>query len=168
MNDSDTSNYVEFIITNYNKPIYGGNNDVNSDTIESINFNKNNIESEMLGGGKKKSSRKKKKSSRNKLIKQSSRSKFKKQSSELHDRAVDEIMKLNYSIEDAKLIKAGLYNMVKEKYPDLNNYARAEKLLELVTKENIEKINLSKLKKLIEKNKKEKETQKDEKKVSKK
>ena len=132
---------------------------------------KNNFPTQLytFNGGKasKKSSRnskKLKKSSRNsKKLKKSSRSKFKKQSSEIHDKAVDEIMKLNYNIEDAKLIKAGLYMMVKDKYPDLNNYTRAEKMLEMVNKENIKKMDLVKLKKLIEKNKSEKNENKEKK-----
>ena len=160
--NNDSEQYVKLIYNKFNlfneNNLYGGKNNQDTESLISINFNKNNIESEMLGGGKNKSSRK---------IKKSSRSKFKKQSSELHDKAINEIMKLNYDIEDAKLIKAGLYSMVKDKYPDLNNYTRAEKMLEMVTKENIEKINLSKLKKLIEKNKKDKETQKDNKDVKK-
>jgi hypothetical protein len=127
---------------------FGGEN-------EYENENENENENEIIGG------KKRIKSLNNKTVKKASRSKFKKQSSELHDKTFNEIMKLGYSIDDSKLIKAGLYSMVKEKYPDLNNYTRAEKMLEMVNKDIIEKINLSKLKKLIEKNKKDKDDKKE-------
>ena len=50
-----------------------------------------------------------------------------------------------------------LYNMVKEKYPELNNYTRAEKMLDMVNKENIAKIDIKSLKKLILKKREQRE-----------
>ena len=173
--DKDTEEFLNNILKQFKKidksrGYIGGNNDnvnnnvinnnVNNngdtETIMSLDFNRNDINDEYNGGRKKKH----KKTSKS-THKKTSRGKFKKQSSELHDKTVDEIVKLGKSIEEAQLIKAGLYSMVKEQFPDLNNRARAEKMLEMVTLENIKNIDLNKLKKLIEKNKKDKEKNKD-------
>ena len=127
----------KFKETQYKSPFYfsGGKND--SETLLSIEFDKNNItdNENMYSGGK--------------HSMKNYKQKFKKHSSELHDKTINEIIKIGYDIEKAKIIKAGLYSIVKEKYGDSNNRVKAEKLLEMVTKKNIEDLDIENLKQVI-------------------
>ena len=134
----------------------GGTGDTES--VLSIGFNRYDInENVNMNGGTKSYKRKK-----------VSKSNVKKGSTENHEKTIKNIMNLGYDVDDAKIIKAGLYMMVKEKYPDLNNMTRSEQLLKMVTKDNISKLNLNKIKKLIDENRKNKDNGKDDNKDDKK
>lgn len=76
-----------------------------------------------------------------------------KPSSDIHSEVVEIIKKMGYSEDDARYIKAGLYQMVKDKYANLSNMQRALKLKELTTQEEVEKMSkhLPKLKELVTK-----------------
>ena len=75
----------------------------------------------------------------------------KKQSvSEIHTEVLQMIRDLGYSDEEAKVIKAGLYNMTKEKHPELNGYDRALKMKKYTTKKCIANIDIMALRQAIE------------------
>jgi hypothetical protein len=150
LNEQLTKNDDVFKIFN------GGTGDTES--VLSIGFNRYDInENVNMNGGTKSYKRKK-----------VSKSNVKKGSTENHEKTIKNIMNLGYDVDDAKIIKAGLYMMVKEKYPDLNNMTRSEQLLKMVTKDNISKLNLNKIKKLIDENRKNKDNGKDDNKDDKK
>ena len=110
-----------------------------SDDLTSLNLYEQN------GGGRKTS-----KMGRNTKIQKRT---VKKESSHIHDETVKKIEKLGYSEDDAKYLKAGLYQWVKDTYPNLQNKARAEKMYELATKENIGNIDIDNIKKIIQQKK---------------
>lgn len=86
-----------------------------------------------------------------------------KESSQLHDEAIRMIMDMGYSEDDARIIKAAIYRMVKDKYPDANNLERAKKMIENINSSNISEIDISKVREAIRKNREAKETIKGEK-----
>ena len=61
------------------------------------------------------------------------------ESSDIHDQVVASLKELSENEEDARAIKAGLYGMVKEKNPELNNLDRAKKMLEYMKDKSIMK-----------------------------
>lgn len=74
-----------------------------------------------------------------------------KKASDIHKEVVELIMEMGYGDEDARYIKAGLYNDIKIKFEKFSNYEKAKKLKDLTNKENVKKqaTNLSKLKELV-------------------
>jgi len=61
------------------------------------------------------------------------------ESSEIHDQVVQKLKEIMGNEEDARAIKAGLYNLVKEQNPTLSNLDRAKKMLEHLKDEKIMK-----------------------------
>ena len=61
------------------------------------------------------------------------------ESSDIHNQVVASLKELTGNEEDARAIKAGLYGMVKEKNPELNNLDRAKKMLEYMKDKSIMK-----------------------------
>ena len=59
------------------------------------------------------------------------------ESSNIHDQVVASFKEILGNEEEARAIKAGLYGMVKEKNPTLNNFDRAKKMLEYMNDKNI-------------------------------
>jgi len=88
-----------------------------------------------MGGGRRKRSKSSKKNKR-KSKRSASRSN---ESSDIHDQVVASLKELTGNEEDARAIKAGLYGMVKEKNPELNNLDRAKKMLEYMKDKSIMK-----------------------------
>lgn len=80
-----------------------------------------------------------------------------KESSQLHEDAVRMIMDMGYSEDDARIIKAAIYRMVKDKYPNENNLERAKKMIENINSSNISEIDISKVREAIRKNREAKE-----------
>ena len=76
-----------------------------------------------------------------------------KPSTDVHMEVTEIIKKMGYSEEDARYIKAGLYQMVKDKFANLSNMQRAIKLKEVATPEEVQKMasHLPKLKELVTK-----------------
>jgi pantothenate kinase len=60
---------------------------------------------------------------------------------------------MGHSEDDARYIKAGLYQQIKDKFPNLSNMQRAIKLKEMANAEEVKKIvvHLPKLKELVTK-----------------
>jgi len=83
----------------------------------------------------------------------------KSKTSELHEKAIDEIMKLkNVDKDIAKIYKSVAYRKIKKEYPDLGGYQRAVEMLKLIEKPSyLDNINIDKEIKLREKEKEEKE-----------
>ena len=106
-----------------------------------------NLLDEQNGGRKSKKSRKSKKTSKHSLSRKDN------PASIIHTEVIDMIKKLGYSEEDARFIKAGLYQMVKEKFDGLSNMQRALKMKELTTEDEVKKIekHLPKLKEIVSK-----------------
>ena len=75
------------------------------------------------------------------------------QATEIHERTVKKIMELlKVSEQEARTIKAFIYNEVKTSHPELNNFDRAVEMEKRITKEYLEKLSkkdLDKLSKLI-------------------
>ena len=91
------------------------------------------VSEEQNGGSKK--SKSKSKSKRSKASRSSSN-----ESSLIHDSVVEKFKKLGYSEDDARALKAGLYSMVKEQSPTLNNLERANEMLKLLENKNTLKV----------------------------
>ena len=90
------------------------------------------------------------------------------EASEIHNEVVTMITKMlpsmgNYDNEDARYVKAGLYEKVKKEYPNLSNLQRAHKLKEMTTDDEIKKIIkiLPKLKELVTKAREQKKMEKE-------
>jgi hypothetical protein len=81
----------------------------------------------------------------------------KNESSQVHDDTIAKIQDLGYNLDDAKYLKAALYQYIKETYPDLSNLARAKKMFDSVTKETIGKIDIKAIKKIIQQKAQQKE-----------
>jgi hypothetical protein len=80
-----------------------------------------------------------------------------KESTQLHDESIQVIQEHGYSHEDARVIKAILWSIVKDKYPELSNLEKSRKLREKADdKSLIESIDLEKSRAKIEKSKAEK------------
>jgi len=61
------------------------------------------------------------------------------ESSEIHDQVIAKLKEVTGNEEDARAIKAGLYNLVKEQNPTLGNLDRAKKMLEYMNDKKIMK-----------------------------
>lgn len=84
------------------------------------------------------------------------------ESSLIHDDVVAKFMKLKYSEDDARALKAGLYSMVKEQFPNLNNLERAKQMLQLLENKNTLKVlenKMDELREIIANAKKNRENQ---------
>lgn len=64
---------------------------------------------------------------------------------ELHNEAIKRIEAMGYSFEDARVVKAAIYRMVKTKYSDLSSLKRAEKMLEYVREDIVRDIDIPKI-----------------------
>jgi hypothetical protein len=72
-------------------------------------------------------------------------------STEIHERIVKKIEELlNISEQEARVIKAYIYNEVKIKHPELNNFDRAVEMEKKITNEYLKSLNKKKLKELSE------------------
>jgi hypothetical protein len=129
------------------------NNDTVSMTSDSLGIG--NI-LKQVGGRKKSRSFNKNKS--NSANKSSSRNK---PSSDVHIEVIDIIKKMGHTEDDARYIKAGIYKMIKDKFPNLSNLQRSLKLKELTTKEEVEKMAkiLPKLKEVVSKAREQRKTE---------
>ena len=89
-------------------------------------------DSEQMGGRRRSRSKKSRKNRRS--VRSLSRTN---ESSNIHDQVVAALKEMLGNEEEARAIKAGLYGMVKEKNPTLNNFDRAKKMLEYMNDKNI-------------------------------
>lgn len=78
--------------------------------------------------------------------------KAEKDSSKIHNDVIQMIQDLGYSEEDARVLKAGCYRLVKDKYPDLNNLERAKKMLEICKSDLIATMPIDEIRDAINKN----------------
>lgn len=83
-----------------------------------------------------------------------------KESSQMHEDAVRMIMDMGYSEDDARIIKAAIYRMVKDKYSELNNLERAKKMIDNINSSIISQIDISEVREAIRKNRDAKATMK--------
>jgi hypothetical protein len=63
-------------------------------------------------------------------------------SSDIHKQVVQMIRDLGYSKDEAKIIKAGLYNYTKTEYPELNSRERALQMKKITTAHHISNIDI--------------------------
>jgi hypothetical protein len=71
------------------------------------------------------------------------------QATEIHERSVKKIVEiLGVTEQEARTIKAFIYNEVKSQHPELNNFDRAVEMEKRITKDNLESIDKKKLKEL--------------------
>lgn len=71
------------------------------------------------------------------------------QATEIHERSVKKISELlKISDQEARVIKAYIYNEVKNKHPELNNFDRAVEMEKRITKDYLESIDSNKIKEL--------------------
>jgi hypothetical protein len=98
-----------------------------------------------------------------------------KESTKIHDEVIRMIQDLGYSEDDARVLKAACYRLVKDKYPELNNLERAKKMLDYCKSDVLANIPLDETREAIRKNreakmsmkgKKSKDDKKPEKKAS--
>lgn len=75
-----------------------------------------------------------------------------KESSQMHEDAVRAIQDMGYSEDDARTIKAAIYKLVKDQYPDLNNLERAKKMMEHINSSVIAQIDVAQVREAIRKN----------------
>ena len=170
MNSSevDTNKFLEFIMNQrggQNQEINGSRklkkskksvNSVNSDTA-SDSLGIAQLLTKQIGGIK----HSRKYSSRSSRSAKSSRStKSKKLSSRdnnpssiIHNEVIEIIKKMGFSEDDARYIKAGIYNEVKVKFENLSNVQRALKMKELTTSDKVKTVakDLPKLKEAVNK-----------------
>jgi hypothetical protein len=71
-------------------------------------------------------------------------------SSEIHEQVVTMIQDLGYSLEEAKVIKAGLYRYTKSEHPELNSYDRALQMKKYTTEQHIANIDIMAVRQAIE------------------
>jgi len=84
----------------------------------------------------------------------------KQSSSDIHSEVIEIIRNLGYSEDDARVLKAGLYALVKQTHPELKNYERALKMKEYAkNKKYLAKIDISEVKKAIEIHRENKKSQ---------
>lgn len=127
---SSSHNILEFVINNNDKKkmhVQNGGKQQNSESSsdsESEFFGKRTLVNPYMKGGSK-------------------------QSQKIHDEIIQKIKDMKYSDEDAKDIKNFIYYEVKEKYPELNNDERAEKMLEVIDKK-LSKIKIEEVRKELE------------------
>lgn len=72
-----------------------------------------------------------------------------KETSKIHEEVIKMLQEMDYSEEDAKIIKAGLYSYTKEQHPELTGLERAKKLKSYVKKKYIKMIDQEALKEAI-------------------
>jgi hypothetical protein len=73
------------------------------------------------------------------------------QATEIHERTIKKIMEINkINEQEARTMKAYIYNEVKTQHPELNNFDRAVEMEKRITKEYLQKLDTSKLKELSE------------------
>lgn len=154
----DNINGVRKINTTINDLFNEDSVNMTSDSLGIANILHNRTQ---IGGRKKKSkgktsrksSRSSRKSSRSSRSSRSS-SRSQRPSSDVHMEVVDMIKKMGYSEEDARFIKAGLYQLVKDSFPNLSNMQKALKLKEKAeNKDEVKKmaVHLPKLKEIVTK-----------------
>ena len=69
---------------------------------------------------------------------------------EIHERIVKKIEELlKISEQEARVIKAYIYNEVKNKHPELNNFDRAVEMEKKLTIEYLQTLNKKKIKRII-------------------
>jgi len=68
---------------------------------------------------------------------------------EIHNEVVKMIQDLGYPVDEAKIIKAGLYSYTKKEHPELNNYERALKMKSYTTKNHIANLDINAVKQAI-------------------
>ena len=170
-----TDGFIEFIKKNgmINRNQFGGMRDsingvrkINTTINDLLNEESVNMTSDSLGianilqnksqiGGRKKKSKSKKTSKKSKSSRSSrSSSRSQRPSSDIHIEVVDIIKKMGYSEEDARFIKAGLYQLVKDSFPDVSNAQKALKLKEKAeNRDEVKKMaaHLPKLKEIVTK-----------------
>lgn len=73
-----------------------------------------------------------------------------KQSTQIHDEVINIITQLGYSAEEAIYIKAALYSEIKNKYSNESNLKKAQELKKITTKSNIDNVDISKWKKIVQ------------------
>jgi hypothetical protein len=144
-------------IKNGSKKIESDNN-TNTGSVASDSLGISQLLADQMGGRKSKSAKylTSKLSSRStsaKSSRSSNASRKNKPSSEIHIEVIDMIKKLGYTEDDARYIKAGLYQQIKDLYPDLSNLQRANQLKKMANAEDVKKIvvYLPKLKELVTK-----------------
>ena len=143
----DNINGVRKINTTVNDLFNEDSVNMTSDSLGIANILQNRSQ---IGGRKKKSKGKTSSSSRS----SSSSSRSQRPSSDVHMEVVDMIKKMGYSEEDARFIKAGLYQLVKDSFPNLSNMQKALKLKEKAeNKDEVKKmaVHLPKLKEIVTK-----------------
>lgn len=119
---------------------------INADTEKFINQVKMKIRN-MSGGARKKAEKEKE------PVKEHVEKSSKKVSKGdvIHKETIEIIRNLGYTEEEAKILKAGLYAMVKQQHPELNNYDRAIKMKEWASKKKyLASIDIEEVKKAIE------------------
>jgi hypothetical protein len=171
----DTGEFINFIKNQKNQRNQNGGNQNSeqllmkgSRLINNELQNKIKTETDSLGiyslinnqnGGKK--SKKSKKSKSSKKYK-SSRSNSP-NAPDLHVEVIEIIKKIVGNEDDARYIKAGLYQKIKDNYPNLSSNERSKKLKELATVDEINKmkVHLPKLKEAVEKAREKRRLEKD-------
>lgn len=164
-----TIEFMEFLKNRNNQnggaDVLNGTRKVKSTHIEetSDSLGIHSILAEQQGGRKRKEPKTRRKSTNtkrysSKLSSKSSRSTSAKSasrpvkpSSDIHAEVIEIIKKMGHTEDDARYIKAGLYQMVKDKFANLSNMQRSLKLKELTTVEEVNKVvkQLPKLKELV-------------------
>jgi hypothetical protein len=93
----------------------------------------------------------------------SNSSRSNKPSNDVHVEVIEIIKKMGHSEDDARYLKAGLYQMVKDKFPNLSNTQRSLKLKEITTKDEVDKMakHLPKLKELVTKAREQRKLEKE-------
>jgi len=85
---------------------------------------------------------------------------IKNQASEIHEQTIEIIKKLlDISEDEARLYKAALYKIVREKHPELNNFDRASEMKKLANEDVLKSSEVRDLVKYIKKDMSEKENQ---------
>jgi hypothetical protein len=147
-------NIVKSYVINNSSGMIGGNNDSSTFDIDFVDVDENI----QLGGARRVNKR-----STASTNSDSSRSdKTPKESSQIHDQVVKNFINLKFSEEDARALKSGLYNLVKEKHPNESNLEKAKLMLKYLNdKEVVEmlKNKVDELKAIIKKARELKEKQ---------
>ncbi len=150
----NTEEFLNKLVTNYvrrQEPQAGGSN-----LIEKMIAGKRKMKTSKTSKTSKKSGRKSVKASRQVTTHTTNSSSIEKyenelsrliksQSTEIHERVVKNIMDLmNIDEQKAKAYKSAVYQMVKDKFPNLGNLDRAIEMQKMTTKELLDSINIDK------------------------
>lgn len=147
-------NIVKSYVINNSSGMIGGNNDSSTFDIDFVDVDENI----QLGGAR----RVNKRSTASTDSDSSKSDKTPKESSQIHDQVVKNFINLKFSEEDARALKSGLYNLVKEKHPNESNLEKAKLMLKYLNdKEVVEmlKNKVDELKAIIKKARELKEKQ---------